>query len=289
MSPTAPGGTRNPTLAPTPTPPTATGAVKGTVFEDTNNNGKQDPGEQGILNVDVVITDKNGDTQTVTTNSNGEYKTIVPAGSIVIDIDETTLPPGFVQTVGTNPTTVTVPAGGVATDLDGVRFPLECRGMSMGTDKRIKVTKFRNKSSKNLKGYATIDGGRWRSKVFIRNRNETDARVIGPICRGLMHNDPKCPKGRREIGPIPRGKQNIKVGLVVLGNGIPRVIYENTLKPKDWHLTDCLEYSVRIFMTTKTNKMTSCFNADFAPSKKCNSSVVPKEPFLEWKLTVVPI
>lgn len=115
MSPTTPGGTQNVTLAPTPTPPTATGTIKGTVFEDTNNNGQQDPGNLvlGIPKVVVVITDETGAIQTLTTDSNGEYKTIVPAGSIVIDIDETTLPPGFVQTVGTNPTMVTVPAGRV--------------------------------------------------------------------------------------------------------------------------------------------------------------------------------
>ncbi len=120
-APTAsPTGT--PTAAPTPAP---TGAVVGTVFEDTNNNGQQDPGEPGIPNVDVVITDKNGDTQTLTTDSDGEYSTTVPAGSTVTDIAESTLPSGGVQTVGTDPTAVDVPADGVATDLDGYYFPTE--------------------------------------------------------------------------------------------------------------------------------------------------------------------
>ena len=49
----------------------------------------------------------------------------VPVGETVIDIDETTLPPGYEQTVGSNPTTVDVPAGGTATDLDGYYFPTE--------------------------------------------------------------------------------------------------------------------------------------------------------------------
>ena len=120
--PTKPPKLLPPTAAPTPTP---TGTVRGTIFDDANNNGKQDPGEQGIPNVDVVITDKNGDTQTVTTNSNGEYSATVPAGSTEIDIVESTLPPGGVQTVGTDPTTVNVPAGGVATDLDGFYFPTD--------------------------------------------------------------------------------------------------------------------------------------------------------------------
>jgi hypothetical protein len=54
--------------APTPTP---TGKVKGTVFEDANNNGKQDPGEPGISGVDVVITDSKGNKLTLTTDETG--------------------------------------------------------------------------------------------------------------------------------------------------------------------------------------------------------------------------
>ena len=114
--------TKSPTAAPTPKP---TGTVTGTVFKDVNNNGEQDPGEPGIPNVDVVITDSNNDKLTLTTDSNGEYSAKVPVGSTVIDIVENTLPPGYVQTVGTDPTTVVVPAEGTATDLDGYFIPTD--------------------------------------------------------------------------------------------------------------------------------------------------------------------
>jgi pyrrolidone-carboxylate peptidase len=111
-----------PTKAPTPKP---TGTVTGIVFEDVNNNEKQDPGEPGIPNVDVVITDRNGNKLTLTTDTNGAYTAQVPVGSTIINIVEGTLPPGYEQTVGTDPTTVIVPAGGTATDLDGYFIPTE--------------------------------------------------------------------------------------------------------------------------------------------------------------------
>ncbi|MCP4054657.1 MAG: hypothetical protein GY739_16710, partial [Mesoflavibacter sp.] len=47
----------------------AVGDVSGTVFEDTNGNGVQDPGEEGIAGVDVVVTDVYGNPTTVTTDA----------------------------------------------------------------------------------------------------------------------------------------------------------------------------------------------------------------------------
>ena len=62
--------------------------------------------------VDVVITDSQGGTQTVTTDANGDYSATVPAGSTTADVDESTLPVGVdVQTAGVDSSTVIVPAG----------------------------------------------------------------------------------------------------------------------------------------------------------------------------------
>jgi hypothetical protein len=99
------------------------GEVEGVVFEDTNGNGEQDANEPGIEDVDVVITDSSGETLTLTTDENGEYSAEVPRGPTEIDIDEDTVPDGFVQTAGENPTTVIVPGGGTATDEDGYQPP----------------------------------------------------------------------------------------------------------------------------------------------------------------------
>ena len=61
---------------------------------------------------------------TVTTDGSGMYMAQVPAGPTVIDIVESTLPPGGEQTAGVDPTTVIVPAGGTATDIDGYKYPV---------------------------------------------------------------------------------------------------------------------------------------------------------------------
>ncbi|WP_452225826.1 SdrD B-like domain-containing protein, partial [Lacinutrix cladophorae] len=49
----------------------AVGDLSGVVFEDLNGDGIQDPGEEGIEGVEVVITDVNGDETTVTTGTDG--------------------------------------------------------------------------------------------------------------------------------------------------------------------------------------------------------------------------
>jgi hypothetical protein len=72
--------------------------------------------------VEVVITDSEGNTLTLTMDAAGMHMAEFPIGDTVIDIDESTLASGFEQTVGTEQTTVNVPYGGTATDLDGYFF-----------------------------------------------------------------------------------------------------------------------------------------------------------------------
>ena len=95
------------------------GTLSGHIFEDTNGDGVQQAGEPNLPGVDVIITDSQGGTQTVTTDANGDYSVTVPAGSTTADIDESTLPAGSAQTAGGDPSIIDVPAGGSASDLDG--------------------------------------------------------------------------------------------------------------------------------------------------------------------------
>ncbi|WP_419613577.1 SdrD B-like domain-containing protein [Thiolapillus sp.] len=92
------------------------GTVTGHLFIDTNGNGNQDAGEPNLPNVDVVITDSTGATQTVSTDASGNYSATVPAGSTTVNVDETDpdFPANHTQTAGADPTTVTVPAGSTA-------------------------------------------------------------------------------------------------------------------------------------------------------------------------------
>merc|ERR1711974_134979 len=101
--------------------PVNTGTLSGVVFNDENNNGIQDAGELGLPGVDVVITDMDGNIQTVMTDANGNWTATVVEGDATVDVDETTLEDGSVlTTAGSDPETVTVIADeNTATTDDG--------------------------------------------------------------------------------------------------------------------------------------------------------------------------
>ncbi len=92
------------------------GTVIGHVYLDTNGNGIQDVGEPNIPNLNVLITDSNGDLQTVITDANGDYLALVPPGITHVKLDESDVdyPTGFTQTDGVDPNTVIAVAGSVS-------------------------------------------------------------------------------------------------------------------------------------------------------------------------------
>ncbi|MBI5142647.1 MAG: hypothetical protein HZA20_10755 [Nitrospirae bacterium] len=76
-----------------------TGRVGDFVWHDINRNGIQDNGEPGISGVNVVLTDGIGNTAITATAADGSYAfTGLCSGNYFIDVDETTLPPGFSPT-----------------------------------------------------------------------------------------------------------------------------------------------------------------------------------------------
>ncbi|MFN8439187.1 MAG: SdrD B-like domain-containing protein [Caldilineaceae bacterium] len=87
------------------------GQVYGHLFEDINGNGVQDNGEPNLSGVSVIITNTLGVTQTVTTDSSGNYTATVPMGSTTVDVVDSTLPAGSVQTAGNPVDTITVQPG----------------------------------------------------------------------------------------------------------------------------------------------------------------------------------
>ncbi len=95
------------------TPP---GRISGTVFNDLNGSGTYDAGE-GLPNISITISGAGGP-YTITTDVNGGYsQTGLAVGSYSVDIDTTDIdiPPGATLTIGSDPTSVTVPANGTAT------------------------------------------------------------------------------------------------------------------------------------------------------------------------------
>ena len=120
-----------PSLAPSESPSLSPGTVSGHLYLDTNGNGVQDPLEPNLPNVDVVVTDKDGNTQVVETDAYGKWSASVPPGFTTADIDENDpdFPDDVVQTDGTDPTTVTAIAGeDVFTDNDGFYQPCTISG-----------------------------------------------------------------------------------------------------------------------------------------------------------------
>jgi gliding motility-associated-like protein len=106
----------------------ATTTVSGRIYRDANNNGTQDPFENGIPNVDVLIF---GVTisQAVSTDANGDWIAVIDPGPTTIAIDNTDLPPGYIQTEGTNPQTINAVANvDNFTDNDGFYFEGQING-----------------------------------------------------------------------------------------------------------------------------------------------------------------
>ena len=79
--------------------PPVLGTIGDTVWFDANENGVLDPGESGIEDVTITITDSSGATQTATTDANGQYLfDELPFDTYTVRVDQSTLPAGFVPT-----------------------------------------------------------------------------------------------------------------------------------------------------------------------------------------------
>jgi SdrD B-like domain len=100
--------------------------LTGTIFEDLDGDGVRDPGEPGLANVVVAITEQgSGETFYVTTDANGVYTAFTNDTAVTTDVDETTLPAGYTRSAGTDLDLVNVTPG-VTNDLgsDGFRATL---------------------------------------------------------------------------------------------------------------------------------------------------------------------
>ena len=104
---------------------TGLGTVDGRVYEDVDGSGTFTAGDLPQAGVTVTITDSNNVVRIVTTDANGLFSEVVPAGATTVDVDETTLTttnPILTTDAsgeGSDPTVVTVPSGGTATDNTG--------------------------------------------------------------------------------------------------------------------------------------------------------------------------
>ena len=92
-------------------------SIGDTVYRDTNGDGTQNPGEEGIPGINLTLTNPGPDgefgtpddtTDTTTTNDNGIYNFPVPAGNYRVTVDN---PPAGLTPTQTPPGTIVVGAG----------------------------------------------------------------------------------------------------------------------------------------------------------------------------------
>ena len=103
------------------------GLLEGLIYLDSNNNGQQDSGEEGISNIEVSFENSLGGTTLATTNQNGIWEVILPIGDAVsfIDITQPNFPANAIQTEGTNPTTTLIEEDLVSNEVNGFFAPEE--------------------------------------------------------------------------------------------------------------------------------------------------------------------
>ncbi len=119
----------------------STGLIGDLVWHDCNGNRIQDPGENGLANVRVLLYQDNGNNMfnpgtgdtliaQTRTNSDGRYQFAgLDAGTYWVFVDETTVP-GMVLTTATNPVRVTLPEGITNLDVDfGYAQPVTIGGL----------------------------------------------------------------------------------------------------------------------------------------------------------------
>ncbi|MCI3921402.1 Ig-like domain-containing protein [Paenibacillus sp. TRM 82003] len=86
-------------------------SVSGVVFEDRNQDGDKDSGENGIAGIEVTIADSDGNSATVTTDANGSYFLPTVHGNVTVSItpSENAELAGLSSTTGATTRTVNVP------------------------------------------------------------------------------------------------------------------------------------------------------------------------------------
>ncbi|PKV49929.1 gliding motility-associated-like protein [Aquimarina sp. MAR_2010_214] len=180
------------------------GTITGHLYGDLNDNGMQDIGEPDLEGIDVNIVDVNGIEQTVITDLNGDYIANVPVGATVVDIDNTTLPLGSLQTEGTDPTTVIVIGTGITIEenngfiiiADVDNEIVVYTGISPngdGINDRFRIAGLDNFPNNRLQIF-----NRWGIKIFDQNGYEqSGAKFFEGISEGrvTMGNNKKLPVG----------------------------------------------------------------------------------------------
>lgn len=99
------------------------GLVLGVIYADIDLDGSYDPAiDTPLPGAEVLVRASDGVVYVAYADFEGRFQRVVPAGSTLVNVAGSSLPPGLVPTVGgdgENPNTVLVPSGGSARDDNG--------------------------------------------------------------------------------------------------------------------------------------------------------------------------
>jgi hypothetical protein len=222
--------------------PTKGAVISGIVFDDADASGEQDDpnNEPGIPSVSVIIIDINKVRQTVTTDQNGFYQADVPPGRVKVDVDDSTLPPGYLQTAGMDPSRHSVPVS--SPRLDGYCWPntspTQC---CANKKKKVRISHFLNHIGDQMIGKATIDHptSMWEGNLFNLPSDGVRYDVDTPGAGWLRD----------------KMETSITVGFNgSIGSQPPFLFNTPDIPAKDWHIKKCGSYRVRIFMNYATGE-----------------------------------
>lgn len=171
-----------------------TGQMIGNVYADINANGVRDAGENGLQGIDVIIFNANNNGQTVQTDANGNWSAIDVPGPALVLIDPTDLPPGFLQTEGTDPTSVIIVDNAIVdAGNDGYTFVGQLSGHLYAD---VNGSGFQNGGEPDLPNVDVIiedEFGNTQTVVTNADGDWTAEAVAGDVTVTINVNDPDFP------------------------------------------------------------------------------------------------
>jgi len=178
-----------------------TTSVTGHLFLDLNNNATQDVGEPNLGNVSVVVTDVSG-SQTVVTDTNGNYVAFVKPGTVTSSVDLADPDIAFGSVVstagvgGTSSQSVTTILGS-NTNLNNVGFHLPVTTVSGHLFLDSNNNGVQNLGEPNLANVSVdvVDTSGTKTVITDSNGNYVAQVVAGSVGVNVVLTDPDIPTG----------------------------------------------------------------------------------------------
>lgn len=175
-----------------------TGIVNGVAYRDNNGNGSYDAAiDTPLPGVAVTLIDDTSTTYVIYTDASGFFSRVVSAGSTIVDVDNGSLPSGLVLTSGgdgVDPSTVTVPDGGVVSRNTGFVA-------ASGTVGNVTGNVWLDSNANGVKGA----GENNRLGVQIILRDATTNAVVATAYTDITGNYsfPNVPTGNYKVNIVP--------------------------------------------------------------------------------------